>query len=119
MSVGFADLPQPLRGRWTLQGFPDSVVMLGRTFKRCKTWCAPYRLVVAQYREDVDHNSLHLMVKSDGTWIIDHTDDANPERGLVLEHAVRDAIQTPVGAVLLAVGVVLASAGLSYALTRR
>lgn len=119
MAVGFAELAQPLRGKWTQQGFPDSVVMLGRTFKRCVTWCAPYRLVVAQYREDVDHNSMHLFVKADGTWIIEHTDDANPERGLVLEHAVRDVIQTPVGAVLLAFGVVLVSAGVSYALTRR
>ncbi len=59
------------------------------------------------------------MVKADGTWIIEHTDDANPERGLVLEHTVRDVIQTPVGAAVLAVGVVLVSAALSYAFTRR
>ena len=118
-AVGFAELAQPLRGTWPFNGFPDSVVISGRTFKRSKKWAAPYHLVVAQYREDVDHDSMHLMVKADGTWIIEHTDDANPERGLVLDHTLRDVIQTPVGAVLFTSAVVAVSAGLSYALTRR
>lgn len=118
-AVGFAELAQPLRGKWTFKGFPDVVVMLGRTFKRSTKWAAPYHLVVAQYREDVDHDSMHLMVKADGTWIIEHTDDANPERGLVLEHTLRDVIQTPVGAVLFGLGVVAVSAGVSYLFTRR
>lgn len=117
-AVGFADLAQPLRGQWTLNGYPDTVQMLGRTFKRSKTWAAPYRLVAAQYREDVDHNSMHMMVRQDGTWIIEHTDDANPERGLVLEHTFRDVIQTPLGAVLFSVAIIGTVAGLSYALTR-
>lgn len=119
MPVGLAELAQPLRGTWTAHGFPDTVVLLGRTFKRSQKWAAPYRLVVAQYREDVDHHSMHLLVRADGTWIIEHTDDANPERGLVLEHAVRDVIQTPGGALLLTLGVVAVSAGLCYLLTRR
>lgn len=116
-AVGLAMLEQPLRGRWTAQGFPPSVVLLGRTFVRAK-WAAPRRQVVAQYREDVDHNSLHLMVTSDGNWIIEHSDDANPDRGLVLEHTFRDVIQTPVGALALLGTVVLVTAGISYALTR-
>jgi len=111
-AVGFATLEQPLRGRWTFNGYPPSVVVLGRTFKRAK-WAAPRRLVVAQYREDVDHNSMHLMVGADGNWIIEHTD-----RGLVLEHTLRDVIQTPLGAVALTGAVVLVVAGVSYALTR-
>lgn len=119
LSVGFAELPQPLRGMWTFQGFPETVLIAGRTFKRSTKWAAPLRLVVAQYREDVDRNSMHLLVKADGTWAIEHTDDANPERGLVLEHTLRDVIQTPLGAVLFAVGVVGLSAGISWALTRR
>lgn len=114
-----AELAQPLRGTWTFDGFPESVVLLGRVFKRSTTWAAPYHLVVAQYREDVDHHSMHLMVKADRTWIVEHTDDANPERGLVLEHTFRDVIQTPLGAVLFSVAVVGAVAGVSYALTRR
>lgn len=118
-SVGFADLAQPLRGTWAFNGFPDTVLINGRTFKRSTKWAAPYHLVVAQYREDVDHDSMHLMVKADGTWIIEHTDDANPERGLVLEHTLRDVIQTPVGAVLFTVALVGVTAAVSYALTRR
>lgn len=117
-AVGFVDLAQPLRGQWTFDGFPPEVTMLGRVFKHSK-WAAPMRMVVAQYREDVPHNSMHLLVKADGTWIIEHTDDANPDRGLVLEHAFRDVIQTPVGAIALVAGVVLLSAGVSYLLTRR
>jgi hypothetical protein len=117
VAVGLAMLAQPLRGRWTAQGFPPAVVLLGRVFKRTK-WAAPRRLVVAQYREDVDRDSMHLMVLADGNWIIEHTDDANPDRGLVLEHTFKDVIHTPIGALALLGVVVLASAGLSYALTR-
>lgn len=116
-SVGFATLEQPLRGRWTFEGFPPVVTLLGRTFKRA-TWAAPRHLVAAQYREDVDRDSMHLMVGADGNWIIEHTDDANPDRGLVLEHTFRDVIHTPVGAFALLGTVVLVTAGLSYALTR-
>jgi hypothetical protein len=61
---------------------------------------------------------MHLMVGADGNWIIEHTDDANPDRGLVLEHTLRDVIQTPVGAFALVGVVLLATAGISYALTR-
>lgn len=119
MKVGFAELAQPLRGQWTLSGYPPSVTLLGRVFKRSTKWAAPYHLVVAQYREDVDRNSMHLMVYADGHWVIEHTDDANPERGLVLEHTFRDVIQTPAGAAVFTLAVVLVSAGLSYAFTRR
>jgi hypothetical protein len=117
VTVGLAKLEQPLRGRWTFRGFPPAVSLLGRPFTRAK-WQAPRAGVVAQYREDVDRYSLHLYVLEDGTWIIDHSDDANPDRGLVLEHTFRDVIHTPVGALALVAVVVLASAGLSYALTR-
>lgn len=116
-AVGFAELEHPLRGRWPFDGFPPSVLLLGRTFDRAK-WAAPRRLVAAQYREAVDHNAMHLMVGADGNWLIEHTDDANPDRGLVLEHTFRDVIQTPVGAFALLGAVVLVSAGISYALTR-
>lgn len=118
-AVGMAELAQPLRGTWTFVGFPDRVTLLGRVFRRSKTWAAPYHLVVAQYREDVDRHSMHLMVKADGSWIVEHTDDANPERGLVLEHTFRDVIQTPVGAVLFSVAVIGIAVGVSYAVTRR
>jgi hypothetical protein len=122
--VGFATLPEPLRGSWPLLEldgslfFPPVVQLLGRTFKRSDTWAAPQPHILKQYREDVDRGSMHLYVQDDRTWKIDHIDEANPERGLVLEHTFRDVIQTTWGALLLTAGVVAISAGVAYVLTR-
>jgi hypothetical protein len=93
--VGFATLPDTLSGVWREAG------------------------LVAQYREDVDHRSMHLFVHDDRSWTIDHVDDANPERGHVLEHAIRDVLPTPVGALLFTGALLLVVAGVSYAATRR
>jgi hypothetical protein len=98
--------------------FPERLELGGRTFVRSDNWSAPLPGVVRQYREDVDRHSMHLYVRSDHTWEIDHVDEANPERGLVLEHAFRDVVQTWWGAALLTASVVGISAGLSYAFTR-
>jgi len=118
-AVGFASLPEPLRGPWPFADYPQHVELGGRSFTRSDTWAAPLLGVVRQYREDRDRGSMHLYVRDDHTWEIDHVDDANPERGLVLEHTFRDVIHTGWGATLLAVGLVAASAGVSWALTRR
>jgi hypothetical protein len=117
--VGFTMLPEPLRGAWTFPGFPKRVELGGRTFVRSDHWAAPLPGVAKQYREDVARQAMHLYVLDDGTWKIDHIDEANPEKGLVLEHAFRDVIHTWWGASLLVAGVLGVSAGLSYALTRR
>ena len=117
MNVGFARLAEPFKGAWTFQGFPARVQLLGRTFAKA-TWAAPYPHVVAQYREAVDHNALHLMVHDDGTWSADHTDDANPDRGLVLEHTLRDVIQTPVGAALFTLTCFAAAAAVGWGVAR-
>jgi hypothetical protein len=37
--------------------------------------------VIEQYREAIEENSRHLLVKSDWTWLIDHSDDVNPDMG--------------------------------------
>lgn len=118
-SVGFATLPQPLRGAWPFLDYPPHVDLGGRHFTRSDTWAAPLPGVVKQYREDVDRQSMHLYVHADHTWEIDHVDEANPERGLVLEHTFRDVIQTTWGALLLTAGVVALSVGVAYAFTRR
>jgi hypothetical protein len=117
--VGFATLPDTLSGVWREAGFPPHVALLGRSFTRSDTWKAPYPGVVAQYREDVDHGSMHLFVHDDRSWTIDHIDDANPERGHVLEHAIRDVLPTPVGALLFTGALLLVVAGVSYTATRR
>lgn len=117
-AVGFATLPEPLRGPWPHADYPERVTIGGRSFTRSDTWAAPLPGVVRQYREDVDRGSMHLYVRDDHTWEIDHVDEANPERGLVLEHAVKDVIHTWWGAALLTVGVVGVVAGVSYAATR-
>jgi hypothetical protein len=108
-AVGFAELAEPLTGPWTFDGFPQSVNVDGRAFVKA-TWAAPYPGVQAQYRENVDYHSMHLEVLDDGTWKIDHTDDANPDRGHVLEHAIQDVIPTKVGAVVFTLLIVSASA---------
>jgi hypothetical protein len=112
-------LPEPLRGAWAFPDFPKRVELGGRTFVRSDTWAAPLSGVARQYREDVERQAMHLYVLTDGTWKIDHIDEANPEKGLVLEHAFRDVVHTWWGASLLVAGVLGVSAGLSYALTRR
>lgn len=117
-AVGFASLAEPLRGPWPFADFPQHVQLSGRSFTRSDKWAAPLPHVRKQYREDVDRNSMHLNVLDDGSWEIDHIDEANPERGLVLEHTFRDVIHTGWGAALLTVGVVGLVAGVSYALTR-
>lgn len=117
-AVGFATLLKPLGGAWPFADFPERVQIDGRSFTRSDTWAAPLAGVVRQYREDADRESMHLYVRDDRTWEIDHVDAANPERGLVLEHAFRDVVHTWWGAALLAAGVVGVSAGLSYAITR-
>lgn len=117
-AVGFAPLPEKLEGSWTFPGYPEQIQLLGRSFSRSRRWAFPYAGVVAQYREDVDHHSMHVMVFGDGHYEIDHIDDANPERGLVLEHALKDVSNTTGGAVVILAGGALLVAGLSWALTR-
>lgn len=66
------------RGRW-------------REFGRA-VWEAAKPGVVLQYRERSCPASDHLYVHADGTWAIDHRDQANPDPpyNRPLEHLVRD-----------------------------
>jgi hypothetical protein len=123
--IGAIPIDPPFSGKWPLVGYPEVVRWRGREFRRA-TWTWPYENVVAQYREVADRNAMHMLVYSSGRFVIDHLDEANPDRGLVLEHAVLDVAQTPVGAVIkttavmagLALGAV-AIGGLFGAMSRR
>ena len=82
-----------LTGQWTFTGFPDSVSMFGRTFNKA-AWEQDYPNVVAQYREESPRSSLHLMVKKDNTWEINHADSFNPDTGVVslMGHLIQDML---------------------------
>ncbi|HLO20033.1 MAG TPA: hypothetical protein VK192_06020 [Sphingomicrobium sp.] len=106
VAVGFVELAQPLTGPWPFSSPPEHVQVFGKDFVRSRRWVFPRRNVVAQYREAVDHQSMHLMVYSDGHFEIDHVDAANPERGHVIEHAMRDVSSTPLGGVVVGLSIV-------------
>lgn len=91
-SVGAVEVNPPIRGVWTAPGFPKSVTLRGRVFKRAQ-WKFPKTGVVAQYREAVPVNSHHLLVLGDGTFIIDHYDEANPDAGRAIEHLIKDVLK--------------------------
>jgi hypothetical protein len=90
--VGWRAISPVIVGRWPPSwGFPERVRIRGLVFRRAR-WTKPYAGVVAQYREETDHDAMHLKVRADGHYVIDHVDEANPDRGLglALEHVRRD-----------------------------
>jgi hypothetical protein len=62
---------------------------MGARFNKAR-WKAPYDGVVEQYREAVPQNSMHLKVRADGTWILDHIDNDNPDMGREVQHFIND-----------------------------
>ncbi|MBZ0235614.1 MAG: hypothetical protein K8M05_25010 [Deltaproteobacteria bacterium] len=76
-----------------------------RTFDRA-VWQAAKPGIVLQYRERSCPASDHLYVYADGTWAIDHRDQANPDPpcNRPLEHLARDVEG---GGVLLVAAAVL------------
>lgn len=96
----------PHTGHWNIHGYPDEITVdIGpwrRRFKKT-SWKQAYPHVVEQYREDVPRDSMHLFVRDDGTFVIDHTDADNPDHGRVVEHVLND---TPIGPVVAGVAAV-------------
>jgi hypothetical protein len=91
-SCGLGRIPvEPhVYGTWPFTNFPPQVSLNGQTFTRAR-WASPfYSGVVAQYRQAVPTDSQHLMIYDDGSFLIDHVDEANPDQGLVLQHAALD-----------------------------
>lgn len=87
-------LEKPVKGWWPWSNYPTIIMCEGRRFKKSENWRWPYPGVVAQYREDRDRNARHMLVHADGRFVIDHVDNANPERSfeLMVEHAARDVV---------------------------
>jgi hypothetical protein len=78
-----------ITGTWPLNFFPHEVQIGGTTFRRA-TWAWPlYSGVVAQYREATEYDAMHLMIYRNGSFVIDHLDEANPADH-ALEHAILD-----------------------------
>jgi hypothetical protein len=84
-------LHPPMRGKWSLPGYPPEVIIVGRRFRKA-TRVRPK--AAAEYREAVPHNSAHLVIWLDGTWEVSHVDANNPEYGATAAalHLVRDVL---------------------------
>ncbi len=86
-------LAYPLEGPWAYKGFPKRVRLAGFPFTLAR-WKQKYPGVLAQYREDCVHRSMHAKVVRDvdGSlcWIIDHEDRYNPDRGRPIAHFFND-----------------------------
>lgn len=80
----------PQRGAWPFAGLPLAVALGGRVYRRSE-WAFPYPHVVAQYREDRPEHSAHLHVFDDGSWLVDHLDESNPDFAPVA-HLLDDVI---------------------------
>jgi hypothetical protein len=93
--VGILPIKPAITGPWTFQGFPEQVDMTGAdvpTVFNIATWAWPwYSGVVAQYRAAVPFDAMHMLVYRDGTYVISHVDEINPDLASPLEHALVDA----------------------------
>jgi hypothetical protein len=106
--LGVLPVEPPIAGPWPFAGFPQSVEIAGATFNRA-CWAWPYSGVAVQYRQDVPTSSMHLLVYRNGTYMIAHADEWNPDLGFAVEHAVVDAPLATglvVGTLSFAVGLV-------------
>jgi len=91
----------PVSDTWMFgQDFPDHFEIDGHTFHRAIR-TQPYEGVLAQYREAVPRDSMHLLVMGD-TYVIDHVDSYNPDMGFPVRHFL---IDHPAGKPLLIAGV--------------
>lgn len=84
-------LDEPVSGRFpgSIKDPPEKVKIRGMTFTRSKG--APRHGSVAQYRENKTHDSAHMYVRPDRTYIIDHRDKVSPRHSLV-QHFIKDVV---------------------------
>jgi hypothetical protein len=90
--VGAIALTTPLKGPWPYTTLPAQVRLNGKLFKKAR-FSTMKTGVVGQYREAVSTNSMHLYVMANGTYLVTHLDEANPDMGRALEHLFKDVIR--------------------------
>lgn len=116
-SLGETWLENPIRGYWNIVDawgrlhYPDDITVNGRPYRKAG-WREEKAGVIEQYREAVKVNSHHLHVLADGTWLIDHTDDVNPDMGDATAPARHFFADHPVGKGLLLAGAVVGACAL-------
>lgn len=81
--------PLDKSGTWPYKDLPENARIEGHIFKRA-VWTQPYPGVIAQYREVKAKHAMHLKVKEDRGWVVDHRDNHNPDMGNVIEHFIED-----------------------------
>lgn len=91
VGVGTLPVEPPLTGQWPFDGFPASVQLEGVTFNRALWEWPLYSGVIAQFRQAVPTNAMHLLVYRNGFYEISHVDEINPDLGSPLAHAAVDA----------------------------
>lgn len=82
-------LDPPYQGDWALTEFPDAVDVDGVLFCRAVRK-QPYAGVVEQYREAVERDSMHMLIFDDGSYLVDHVDQYNPDMGAPARHFLAD-----------------------------
>lgn len=92
--VGVIPIAPTLRGMWPVVGFPTKLSILGTHYVRAE-WKFPRKGVIAQYREAVPTNSKHLFVLEDGTFVVPHLDEENPDLGSPAKHFLLDVMKRP------------------------
>jgi hypothetical protein len=90
--IGAIPLTKHLTGQWPYQTLPAVVHLGKRRFDRTR-FTAQKPGVVGQYREAVPENSMHLYVLHDGTYVITHLDESNPDMGGALAHLWKDVVK--------------------------
>jgi hypothetical protein len=94
VQIGAERLAPTLQGHWPHASYPRFVWVMGRAFRRAG-WYWPYRGVVAQYREYKKIDSMHLFVLEDGSWVIPHIDETNPDLAGIFGHLMNDVVRRP------------------------
>lgn len=114
VTIGEELIDPAFQGQWPYPDFPERVKIMGRPFRRAR-WRQPYDGVFEQYREETLGRSMHLKVRSDGSWIVDHLDEHNPDFGRPVEHFLSDH---PAGKFVKAVAPYIAVIGLVTVIRR-